>query len=299
MRIKFFSLWNNVWIPYLKKYFNSTEHNVEFVISNQINLKKVEEADVAVFMWANEHVVALVKQRLKYCKKYIVFCRSYEIFYGHIKRIRWDKIDDLIFVNPAFGKEYEKLPTRVHFIPNAIDLSKWDMQEHSKGYNVAMVAHLNHKKGIDLIPQFVKKLVAISPKYILHIAGEIQDSRHVLYMAHLIREMGLVDNVILHGFVKDIKTWLKDKDYLFTCSVTEGHPNNVMEAMALGIRPLIHNWIGAMGTFPKNLIWNDIDRAVEMVGEDYRSESYRKFIEDNYDMWKVYPELEKIITGEK
>lgn len=296
MRIKIFSLWKNVWVDYLKKYFDSTEHDVEFIIHEQINVKKVEEADVAIFMWANEHVITLSKQRLKYCKKYIVFCRSYEIFYGHINKIKWNNIDDIVFVNPAFAKEYKTLPVKVSFIPNAIDLDKWELQKHSKGFNLAMVAHLNHKKGIDHIPQFMKKLTDIDSRYTLHIAGDIQDARHLLYINHLLEDMGICDNVILHGYINDLQSWLKDKDYLFTCSVTEGHPNNVIEAMSLGIKPLIHNWIGAKDTFPERLVWSDIDSAVKMVTDGYDSTSYRKFIEKNYDMWKVYPKLEELCS---
>ena len=48
-------------------------------------------------MWANEQVIELSKLRLKYCKKYVVFCRSYEIFYGHVNGISWNKIDDVVF----------------------------------------------------------------------------------------------------------------------------------------------------------------------------------------------------------
>jgi glycosyltransferase involved in cell wall biosynthesis len=300
MKLRFSSYWNNVWVEYLTKYFTSKGYDMKFNIASHLNLGFISDADVAVMCWADQPTIELSKLPLKYCKKYVVFVRSYEIFFGHIKNIRWSYIDDVIFVNQGFCNEFKKndLPKtlKVHYLPNAIDLDKWQLQEHQKSFNVAMVCGLSHKKGLDLIPQFLYKLVKKDKRYILHIAGGHQEERHIVYMMNLIYRMGLLDHIRLYGHVDDVKEWLKDKDYLFTCSVTEGHPNNVIEAMSLGIKPIVHNWIGAEFQHPPELIWKDIDRAVELVTEDnYNSMSYRNFIKDNYDMWKVYSQLEDIL----
>ena len=58
-----------------------------------------------------------------------------------------------------------------------------------------------------------------------------------------------------------------------------------MEAMARGIKPIIHNFYAARGFYPDDLIYNTIDEAVEKITEEsYDSESYRRFIEDNYTL---------------
>jgi len=300
MRVTLFTYWNNVWVRYLKKYFDTIK-DIDFrvEVNSQLNSNIMQESDITIFGWADKSVIEASKYFMKFSKKYIVFCRSYEIFFGHIRKINWKHIDSCIFVNKHFSEEFgSKIPTKVEYLPNAIDLDEWKFQKHEAGYDIAWVANLSHKKGIDLIPQFMHKLCQKDKRYKLHLAGADQEPRHIMYLKYQLEELGLTDNVIFYNSVKGIQDWLKDKSYLFTCSVTEGHPNNVLEAMSLGIKPIIHTWLGAKEQFPKHLLWSDIDTAVKLVTEDeYNSESYRKFIINNYDLWKVYPRLEDIIRN--
>jgi len=147
--------WNNVWVRYLTKYFDKVD-DIDFkvLISNKLNFKDINGADVFICGWANELAIELSK-RPKVCKKYITFARSYEVFFGHIDKINWKNFDDVIFVNKAFCDLYKHIiPSKMWFMPNAIDLDEWKPQRHSRGLNIAMVANLSHKKGIDLIPQY-------------------------------------------------------------------------------------------------------------------------------------------------
>jgi len=303
MKAVFFSPWKNVWVDYIDKYFKDTDIQLDFDISYQINLNRMYKYDVAIFGWCDPNIVKLSKWPFRYCTRYIVFVRSYEIFFGYVNKVAWKNINDVIFVNWEFYNEFkpklEPFGCRVHYLPNAIDLEKWKKQDHAKGFNVAMVANLSHKKGVDLIPQFLYKLVQEDKRYFLHIAGRKDESRHVIYMQHLLEEMGLLENYKLYGKVDNVQEWLKDKDYLFTCSVTEGCPNNVIEAMALGIKPIIHNWIGAKHDFPHYLIWDDLDKAVDLVTRrGYLSDFYRYYAEQRFDMYKIYPQLEEILRLE-
>ena len=92
----------------------------------------------------------------------------------------------------------------------------------------------------------------------------------------------------------NIQEFLKDKSFALCTSIVEGHPNALLEAMAVGIKPIVHNFPGALSLFPEKYIWNTIAEAVEMLNGDYNSVEYRGFIEDNYDMNKVYPRIEAL-----
>ena len=300
MKVIMFTYWQNAWVPYLRKYFDKIDDiDFEVIVDDQLRSDKMMKADITIFAWADPSVIQATKYFMKLSRKYIVFCRSYEIFFGHIHKINWKLVDDCIFVNPSFAREYgNSFDTRVHYLANAIDIDAWELQLHKDGFDIAMVANLNHKKGIDMIPQFMHKICQYDKRYTLHIAGQDQEHRHTIHIKHLIKDLGLEDNVKFYGKIKGIQEWLSDKDYLFTCSVTEGHPNNVLEAMALGIKPLIHNWRGAKEQFPNHLVWSTIDEAVNLIIENkYDNEKYRNFIEENYSIDKVYPALERIIRN--
>ena len=297
MRIEIFSYWDNCWLRYYKKYFEKKGHEVKIKTGRQFDV--TGSADVFIFCWADELAARASRYPLKLAKKYVVFVRSYEIFSGILRKVRWEAVDDVIFVNKMFLKELnDVIPDRKHYIPNAVVIEDWEAQPHQNGFNISVVAQVNHKKGVNLIPQVLSKLVKKDAKYTIHIAGAQQEVRFMVYLKHILTEMEISENCKFYGEIKDVKGWLEDKDYLLVTSVTEGHPNNVLEAMSLGIKPVIHNYYGVGTQFPKEFVWNDIDRAVSLITEDeYNSLKYRNFIEDNYSIDKIYPVLEEVVCS--
>jgi hypothetical protein len=64
--------------------------------------------------------------------------------------------------------------------------------------------------------------------------------------------------------------------------------------MAMGIKPIIHNFPGATLIFPEHLVYNTIEEAMEILQGDYCSEGYRQFVADCYDMNIVYNKIEEL-----
>ena len=94
--------------------------------------------------------------------------------------------------------------------------------------------------------------------------------------------------------------WLEDKDYLLHGSHKEGFSYATAEAMAKGIRPIIHRFYGADDLWP-GMTWNGIDEAVEMITDgDYDSDSYRQYlIQHRYTLPQMMEDIDKIIKKEK
>jgi hypothetical protein len=73
-------------------------------------------------------------------------------------------------------------------------------------------------------------------------------------------------------------------DYCLSTSISEGNPNNVIEAMAKGIKPIVHNWPGAEDQFPMS-IFNSVDEAVKLLTENtYESRMYRGSVESKFSL---------------
>ena len=148
--------------------------------------------------------------------------------------------------------------------------------------------------------QIINKLKEVDNKYQLHVGGDFQDPRYFVYFNYIRKEMKIEDNFILHGWIDNVEEFLEDKDYILSTSIHEGHPYNILESMARGIKPIIHNYSGSKEQWPNELIYNTIDEAVEKITEQtYDSEGYRRFIEDNYSLEKQIDLIEKIINEEK
>jgi len=117
-------------------------------------------------------------------------------------------------------------------------------------------------------------------------------------------ELGLGDRAIFYDQIDPAKMpeWYHDKDYLLSTSLNEGNPNNVIECMAMGIKPIIHAWPGARDQFPEDLIFTKISEAKKIITENkYESARYRDWITRFYpysNIKKIHKVI-KDVTGIK
>lgn len=295
-------------IDYLKKTHEVKTFSSQQIPSNQNELKEMLRnlyelmiwSDLSWLEWCDE--LAIYGSRLSKRCKVIIRLHYSEVYSNIPDQVNWENVDDLIFV-AAHVKEMLKtkipdLESRVstHVIHNGINLERFSFKEREGGYHLAYVGYLNHKKNPSLLLQCIKCLVDVDPNYKLHIAGFHEQLRYQLYFENLVRDMGIENNVKVYGWIDDICSWLEDKNYIISTSIGEGCPVGIMEAMARGIKPLIHNWPGARDLYPTKYIFNTIDEFKKMVLDgDYDSREYRRYIEETFSLDKQLREIDKIL----
>ncbi|NFA59807.1 glycosyltransferase [Clostridium sporogenes] len=269
----------------------SYEYNTKKVIVR--NYDQIDEemklADICWFEWCDPLVGYGSKLEIAKNKKIICRLHSYEAFTNYIYDVNWSNVDKIIFVAEhikriVLSKVF--IPQeKIYVIPNGIDLSKQKYKEREKGFNIAYVGYINFKKGPMLLMHAFKKIFDTDNRYKLHIAGAFDEQRYRLYFNQMIRELGLAKNIIFYGWQKDINKWLEDKNYLICTSVLESQGLGIMEAMSKGIRPLIHNFVGAKEVYPEKYVWSSLDDLVNMLqDEKYSSIEYRNLVEKNYSL---------------
>ena len=223
------------------------------------NLILFEYCNNNVFRYTNQ----FVKEHGK-AKKVVVRAHGVGIRYNIYKFVNWDYVDDLIFVSDHLKRMtdgWDFKNTQIHIVHNGINLNRFTLKKSFKPtYKLAYVGRWVPFKGIDKLPEIVERFKKV-------------DSRYELYCAT--------------GNIKDINTWLEDKDYLIHPSTIESFSYVVGEALAKGIRPLINKWEGA------EEIWGN-----EFFIDDFNLEQdplrFRKIIEDKYDQKRMIKEINKI-----
>ena len=113
-----------------------------------------------------------------------------------------------------------------------------------------------------------------------------------------LKNSSLQNNFHFDGWQKDINKWLEDKQQIISTSVLEGCPCGVMEAMACGLRPLIHNFVGAKGIFPDEYVWSSIGEFIEKATKPFNkqaSESYRDWVVNNHSFDDQIKKIKEII----
>lgn len=239
-------------------------------------------------------------------KKVVVRAIDIEIWGGHQYAARWDIVDEIIFIAPHI-RELANIPsfpelrqeTGIHTIPCAVDLNRWAYKDRQPGFDIAVVGERWVSKGSDLILQIALKLKQIDERYKIHWLGQLSAHwpwEHA-YLDEFIKYNKL--NIEITNILQDevtVDQFLEDKNYLLSCSKKEAFAYNIAEAMAKGIKPVVHRFPGADALWP-DMTWNGIDEAIEqLTNKEYDSASYRQYlINHGYDLPSMMASIDKVI----
>jgi glycosyltransferase involved in cell wall biosynthesis len=229
--------------------------------------------------------------------------RRYEFFTGEWQYIDWSKVDHLVFVNSFIKSAVDdwlkenKYKTPTSLIYNVVDAEEWSFRKEpvfESENNIGMVCSIHPKKNIQLALYI---LDALPEEYSLHVAGPMQDYCLAEYLNHTATQMKR--RLFLYGKLprKQLDSWWATMDYCLSTSMSEGNPNNVLEAMAKGIKPVVHNWPGSRDQFPEHLVFDTIPGAVSIItAPEYCPQTYRDWVIDRYST-KNFDSLYDIIEG--
>lgn len=255
--------------------------------------QQLRRVDLAWFEWGTGPVIPASKLTANIP----TVCRMhrYEIYTPAPQHIQWANIDSLTLISSTLesmfrDKHGQHFPAdkKIEVVPNAIDVDKFPFQpDRQRNFNLAFLGRLHFIKNPMLLIQVFKKICDQDNRYQLHIAGPIQHVEVAEYLLHQIKQMGLQKNVHFYGELKreEVLNWLPLCSYLLSTSVIEGHPVGVMEAMAMGVRPVIHDFFGSRAIFPEEFIFNTVDEAASMILEGaFEPQRYRDFIVGTYNL---------------
>jgi glycosyltransferase involved in cell wall biosynthesis len=272
----------------------------------------MKTSDISWFEWCTSMVVEASKLP-KVCKN-IVRLHRFEAYTDWPSQVKWENIDTLITVGNSFVKDtlLAQVPdiesrTRLVTIPNGVNLKKYEFVNRHRGRNIACVGHLNLHKNPMLLLQCMQKLHYIDREYKLFFAGSFQDLWLEQYIRHTVEVLGLGDVVFFDGWQSDVHSWLRDKHYIVSTSIGESQGMGLLEGMACGLKPVIHNFPGADQIFPSEFLFGITGQVCEQVlSDEYDPQMYRRFVEDNYSLEKqlnminsIYAQLEVEIDAQQ
>jgi glycosyltransferase involved in cell wall biosynthesis len=107
---------------------------------------------------------------------------------------------------------------------------------------VCAAGRLSPEKGHRYLVQAIPGLVRRIPQLSLLFLGEGRERQS---LAEEVKRLGVQKYVVFAGFQKDVRSWIQACDLLVNPSLTEGMPNVVLEAMALGT-PVVATNVGGV-----------------------------------------------------
>jgi glycosyltransferase involved in cell wall biosynthesis len=133
---------------------------------------------------------------------------------------------------------------RISVVHNGIDIERFLVNPNpfatSNNYRAIHVARLNWVKDQATLLRAARRVADKLPEFKLDIIGD-GPAREDLATLH--RELGLQQNVRLHGARDDVPDWLPKADMFVLSSVSEGICLTLLEAMAAGL-PVVATDVG-------------------------------------------------------
>ncbi len=294
----------------MEKWFAAHGHEVKW--NMYYDMRELEThigwCDIAIFEWFEGMMETCLKDG--WGKKKPVYCRAMdiEIWANNAQGADLTDLSGLAYTSKAYFEvlkenhdlsKYPKL--KLAHIPLSIDMKEWTYKERKKGFNVAVIGHFWGSKGEVLIPQFVRQLIdrTKNDKWKFYLQGHWRHDVwkwYLYYMKHIIKELGLEDNIILNEErVGSIDNWLEDKNFLITFSMKDAFSIIVGEAMAKGIKALPHNFQGSKDIWGE-YVWSSFDELTyRLAYEDYNSKEYYDFVNEHYSNDVIMPKWLKFM----
>lgn len=261
------------------KYLEQHGHQVE--ILQNFDLQKCAAADCVWTEWVNELAFAAAASGV--CKRLVLRMRGYDVWFP-LDRLEWSNVDALLYESPSLRELACSRFPQLEALrdggvqPAGIDLTRFPFRERAHGPVFALIARATSDKGYQLALEWARR----HPWFSLHLTllGGESNPRLVRYLEH-----AAPANVHLHGAV-DTAEFLNrsiDANYLLLPSIWETLSYTVAEAMAMGIKPLIHDFPGVTRNWPADLVWRTFDDLNNVIAAPYRSHEYRDYVKTHLD----------------
>ncbi len=235
----------------------------------------------------------------------VVVCRflGEDLFSESVNRIAWRLIDHVVVPTARLRMQlYERVSllktqqTPILVIPHGIDSRTVPYHERKPGKNLAFIGDITFHKGPLLLLHAFAELRKVNPSYELHIIGSLFDDRYPLYFTQMASELQLREAIHFGALPKDLGQWFKDKNYIIGSSLIETNLKPVLTAMVGGMKPVIHNFVGARGMLDAKYLWNTVPEFIAHVtSAEYDSAEYRRTAEWQFDIQILRFKLDKLM----
>ncbi len=155
--------------------------------------------------------------------------------YYHVDNLAMRGYDHVIAVSPPLLEHCRKLgipPQRLSYVPNAIEPADYAFARRTPrcgdDLHLGVIGRFSVEKGVDRAIDLLTQL----PHAHLHLVG---DGLQRDALEEQAERLNVSDRITWHGWQEDVRPFYALFDLLLLPSHTEGLPNVLLEAMALGV----------------------------------------------------------------
>lgn len=269
----------------------------------------LERNDVVFFEWAGP--LLIVGSQLSDETPIIVRLHSYELF-PHAPHIRWESVDRIILVSQAMQQKFVDLfpeqAEKTRVVSCGKSLHKFQPSPREFEGNIGMLCDLIPLKRVYEVILTLHELRKKGNILNLHVGGEPRKGpdyeRYCVSMHRAVEKLGLKDQVVFHGWVDDVVSWLQKIDIFISNSYWEGQHNSLLEAMGVGCYCISHFWDGAEEILPPEYLYvsdaelqQKIIEYCELPDEEkqHHQTKLRSIVREKFNIEQVKVRIREII----
>ena len=220
------------------------------------------------------------------------------------EKVQWENVDILAQIGNADVEATlcRQVPdirnrTRLVVVPNGVNLDRYPFHHRERGKNLACIGSLTMETNPALLVQCMQKMHYIDAEYRLFFSGVFENPALEEYIRHMVQTLGLTDVVFFEPHPGDLNNWLCDKHFVVTAGIGKSNVQGLLVGMACGLKPVVHNFVGADQLLPPHHLFNIAEEFCEQVlSHDYEPQQYRRFVEEHHPIQRQLKMVDGILT---
>ena len=218
--------------------------------------------------------------------------------------VLWENVDVLAPIGSRAVEEalLQQTPdlcrrTRIAAVPHGVNLRRYVLRRRDRGKHLACIGCLTMEANPAFLLQCMQKLHYLDPGYKLFFSGAFESPMLEQYVRHMVRTLDLTEVVFFEPHPRDLNAWLSDKHFVVAGGIGANQVENLLAAMACGLKPVIHNFPGAAELLGPAYLFNIAEQFCEQVlSGDYQPRQYRRLVEQRYPLEQQLKRIDDILA---
>ncbi len=235
----------------------------------------------------------------------LVICRirGTEFLDTAVEDCRWEFFDRIVVANKLTAEilrdRFDRIDShcRIDILPPAVILPDIEVRNKPKTKRIAYLGPISSTQNAQLLLQCLSAARHQHGDWSMHIIGEFDTMSLRIYFEQMISAMNLAGRIEFNPSDTNLTDWFSDKSYFLAPFAYSGYETRVYEAMAHGLKPVVHNFVGAAQMFEAKYLFNSVrEFCTLVVGNGLRPQEYRKFVGENYDVKTLLPTFQETVA---
>jgi len=274
-----------------------------WTVDRYTNFNDIRNSDDYDCIFIESSVTDTIKATQKGHPNIITRLLGVDTYESKLHHIPWADIRYLLALSQhqinyfkSFWGERRCVAQNYGVLPQIALLDKFPLRDREANTQVALVANITGRKGVDQIPEFLLRY----PHLHIHHLGKVclYGNPAMDFVRWRTKRDGTEDR---YHYLKIIPPnqmggWYQQLSHIWLPSIQEGFNRSLLEGMCCGLKPIIRHWAGAEDIWPQEALYDRLEEIDKILKIPFTPKKYRQYVEDRYSPEIILDKLETFLS---